>query len=96
MNQMSNLLKSFGVKKGDRVAIYMPTCPMAVITMLACTRIGAVHSVVFAGFSAESLAARINDCKYIFIFYCEVSYFKDKSSKILEKIKSWTRLANII
>lgn len=61
MNQMANMLKSCGVQKGDRVAIYMTTSPMAVATMLACARIGAVHTVVFAGFSAESLAARIND-----------------------------------
>ena len=63
MNKMSNLLKSCDVKKGDRVAIYMPTCTMTVAAMMACVRIGAVHSVVFAGFSAESLASRINDCK---------------------------------
>lgn len=67
MNKMANLLKSCGIKKGDRVAIYMPTSTMAVAAMMACVRIGAVHSVVFAGFSAESLASRINDCKQIFL-----------------------------
>lgn len=61
MNRVSNVLKSHGVRKGDRVAIYMPPCPLAVASMLACARIGAVHSVVFAGFSAEALASRIND-----------------------------------
>jgi acetyl-CoA synthetase len=66
MNQMANMLKSYGVRKGDRVAIYMTTSPMAVVTMLACARIGAVHTVVFAGFSAESLSARINDCEHYF------------------------------
>ena len=71
MNQISNMLKSYDIKKGDRVAIYMPCCPMAVASMLACARIGAIHSVVFAGFSAESLASRINDCmfKYSLINY---------------------------
>ena len=64
MNQIANMLKDYGIKKGDRVAIYMPCSSMAVATMLACTRIGAVHSVVFAGFSAESLASRINDCNF--------------------------------
>ena len=64
MNQISNMLKSYDIKKGDRVAIYMPCCPMAVASMLACARIGAIHSVVFAGFSAESLASRINDCMF--------------------------------
>lgn len=58
---LANALKSKGVKKGDRVTIYMPMIPEATIAMLACTRIGAVHSVVFGGFSAESLATRIMD-----------------------------------
>ena len=57
------MLKSLGVKKGDRVAIYLPLIPELAIAMLACARIGAVHSVVFGGFSAESLRDRINDAK---------------------------------
>ncbi len=57
----ANALKGLGVKKGDRVAIYMPLVPEAVIAMLACARIGAVHSVVFGGFSAEALRDRLND-----------------------------------
>ena len=69
MNQIANLLKSYNVKKGDRVALYMPCCSMTAATMLACTRIGAIHSVVFAGFSADALASRINDCKEIFNFF---------------------------
>ncbi len=69
VNQIANMMRSYGVKKGDRVAIYMPCSSMAVAVMLACTRIGAIHSVVFAGFSAESLASRINDCKIIFILF---------------------------
>ena len=56
-------MKSQGVNKGDRVIIYMPMVPEAAIAMLACARIGAVHSVVFAGFSASALADRINDCE---------------------------------
>lgn len=56
------LLRKLGVKKGDRVAIYLPMIPEAAVCMLACSRIGAVHTVVFAGFSAESLRDRINDC----------------------------------
>ena len=59
--QFANVLKSLGVTKGDRVAIYMPMIPELAIAMLACARIGAVHSVVFGGFSAESLRDRIND-----------------------------------
>ncbi|XP_072193764.1 acetyl-coenzyme A synthetase 2-like, mitochondrial isoform X3 [Excalfactoria chinensis] len=61
--RLSNTLKRLGVKRGDRVTIYMPPCPLAVASMLACARIGAVHAVVFAGFSAESLADRIRDAQ---------------------------------
>ncbi len=60
--RMANVLKSLGVARGDRVTIYLPMIPEAAYAMLACARIGAVHSVVFAGFSAESLAGRIQDC----------------------------------
>nr|XP_003216169.1 PREDICTED: acetyl-coenzyme A synthetase 2-like, mitochondrial [Anolis carolinensis] len=65
--RLANTLKKNGITKGDRVAIYMPMSPLAVAAMLACARIGAVHTVVFAGFSAESLAGRINDseCKAV-------------------------------
>ena len=56
-------LSSIGLKKGDRVVIYMPTIPQSIAVMLACSRLGLIHSVVFAGFSAESLKDRINDCK---------------------------------
>jgi acetyl-CoA synthetase len=60
--RLANGLKSLGVTKGDRVAIYMPMVPEAAYAMLACTRIGAVHSIVFAGFSPNAIADRINDC----------------------------------
>lgn len=60
--RFANVLKDLGVKKGDRVTIYLPMIPEAAYAMLACTRIGAVHSVVFGGFSPEALAGRINDC----------------------------------
>jgi len=61
--RFANVLKSRGVKKGDRVTIYMPMIPEAAYAMLACTRIGAIHSVVFGGFSPASLAGRIHDCE---------------------------------
>ena len=61
--RFANVLKSLGVKKGDRVAIYMPLVPELAIVMLACARIGAIHSIVFGGFSAESLRDRIDDAK---------------------------------
>ena len=65
--RMANVMKANGVKKGDRVTIYMPMIPETPAAMLACARIGAVHSVVFAGFSAESLAGRILDCDSRFV-----------------------------
>ena len=67
VSQFANVLKARGVEKGDRVALYMPLVPELAIAMLACARIGAVHSVVFGGFSAESLRDRINDsaCKVL-------------------------------
>ncbi len=61
VNKLGNVLRSLGVGRGDRVAIYMPMVPEAVLSMLACARIGAIHSVIFGGFSAESLRDRIND-----------------------------------
>jgi len=67
VSKLGNVLKSNGVKKGDRVTIYMPMIPEAAYAMLACARIGAVHSVVFGGFSPDSLAGRIEDCKSDFV-----------------------------
>jgi acetyl-CoA synthetase len=61
VNKMANALKSLGIQKGDRVAVYLPMIPELAITLLACSRIGAPHSVVFGGFSTESLRERIND-----------------------------------
>jgi len=65
--RFANVLKGLGVKRGDRVTIYMPMIPEAAFAMLACARIGAVHSVVFGGFSPESLAGRIGDCQSTFV-----------------------------
>ena len=67
VNQFANVLKAQGIKKGDRVCIYVPMIPELAIVILACARIGAIHSVVFAGFSATALATRINDsdCKLV-------------------------------
>ncbi|XP_065487142.1 acetyl-coenzyme A synthetase 2-like, mitochondrial isoform X1 [Caloenas nicobarica] len=68
--RLANTLKKYGIQKGDKVAIYMSVSPLSVAAMLACARIGAVHSVVFAGFSAESLAGRITDsgCKAVITY----------------------------
>ena len=62
INRFANVLKSKGIQKGDRVCIYLPMIPELAISVLACARIGAIHSVVFAGFSANALSTRINDC----------------------------------
>jgi acetyl-CoA synthetase len=67
VSKLANVLKSNGVKKGDRVTIYMPMIPEAAYAMLACTRIGAIHSIVFGGFSPDALAGRIVDCESNFV-----------------------------
>jgi acetyl-CoA synthetase len=72
--RLANSLKSLGVKKGDRVAIYLPMIPEAAIAMLACARIGAPHSVVFGGFSPQSLADRINDLKAVCLITADGGY----------------------
>jgi acetyl-CoA synthetase len=63
VNKLANVYKSLGIGKGDRVLLYMPMIPEAAFAMLACARIGAIHSIVFAGFSSEALAARVSDCE---------------------------------
>uniref|UniRef100_A0A7N6BRG5 Acetyl-coenzyme A synthetase n=1 Tax=Anabas testudineus TaxID=64144 RepID=A0A7N6BRG5_ANATE len=68
--RLANTLKNHGIQKGDRVAIYMPVSPLAVAAMLACARIGAVHTVVFAGFSSEALAGRIQDAQCKAVITC--------------------------
>ncbi|MDA9066787.1 acetate--CoA ligase [Flavobacteriales bacterium] len=75
VNKFANVLKDHGIKKGDRVCIYVPMIPELAVSILACARIGAVHSVVFAGFSATALATRINDCD------CKMVITADGSSR---------------
>jgi acetyl-CoA synthetase len=74
VNKFANVLKRLGVRRGDRVAIYMPMVPEVVVAMLACARIGAPHSVVFAGFSAESLRDRINDAGALVLVTADGGY----------------------
>ena len=76
--QMANVIKDLGVKKGDRVGIYMPMIPEAAIAMLACARIGAAHSVVFGGFSAEALKARLQDAEAKLVITADGGFRKDK------------------
>ncbi|WP_431472152.1 acetate--CoA ligase [Nonlabens sp. SCSIO 43208] len=79
VSTMANVLKSQGVEKGDRVCIYLPMIPELAIAVLACARIGAIHSVVFAGFSATALATRINDCDCKLIICSDGSYRGNKT-----------------
>lgn len=90
--KFANVLKDQGVKKGDRVTIYMPMIPEAAFAMLACARIGAVHSVVFGGFSPDSLLGRIDDCKSDVVITADEGYrggkvisLKSQVDKAVEK-----------
>nr|MBX2863234.1 AMP-binding protein [Leptolyngbyaceae cyanobacterium MAG.088] len=76
--QMANVLKNMGVGKGDRVGIYMPMIPEAAMAMLACARIGAAHTVVFGGFSAEALRDRLNDAEAKVVITADGGFRKDK------------------
>lgn len=82
--QFSNAMKAHGIGKGDRVIIYMPMVPEAAVAMLACARIGAVHSVVFAGFSAQSLSDRINDCQAKMVLTSDGNFRGNKTIPIKE------------
>jgi acetyl-CoA synthetase len=74
VQRFANVLKGLGVKKGDRVAIYMGMCPELAIAMLACARIGAVHSVIFGGFAAQAIVDRVNDSECVALLTQDVSY----------------------
>ena len=93
--RFSNALRAKGISKGDRVIIYMPMVPEAAIAMLACARVGAVHSVVFAGFSSTSLADRVNDCQAKMVLTSDGNFRGNKTIPVksvvdeaLEKSKS--------
>ena len=82
----ANVLKNLGVNKGDRVIIYLPMIPEAVIAMLACARIGAIHSVVFAGFSAQAIAERAKDCQASLIITADESFRRGKIIPLKENV----------
>ncbi|XP_038613227.1 acetyl-coenzyme A synthetase, cytoplasmic [Tachyglossus aculeatus] len=84
--RFANVLKKLGIKKGDRVAIYMPMIVELVVAMLACARIGAVHSIVFAGFSAESLCDRIMDSSCVLLVTADAFFRGDKLVKLKETV----------
>ena len=80
--RLANVMKGLGVAKGDRVTLYLPMIPEAAFAMLACTRIGAIHSVVFGGFSPESLAGRIQDCGSTFVITADESVRGGKTTPL--------------
>ena len=100
MPKFANVLKSLGVKKGDRVAIYMGMTPELPIAMLACARIGAPHTVVFGGFSAQALVDRINDSQAICVITQDGSYRRGAEVKLKpavdEALKSCPTVKNVV
>ena len=81
VNKMANVLKAQGVKKGDRVCVYLPMIPELAISVLACAKVGAIHSVVFAGFSSNALSTRINDCDCKIVLTSDGSF---RGNKVLD------------
>lgn len=81
VNKTANVLKDMGIEKGDRVCIYLPMIPELAITMLACAKLGAIHSVIFAGFSASAVASRVNDCEAKMVITSDGSY---RGNKVLD------------
>ncbi|MDR6845516.1 acetate--CoA ligase [Flavobacterium granuli] len=79
VSKMANVLKEQGISKGDRVCIYLPMIPELAVAVLACARIGAIHSVVFAGFSASAVASRINDCECKMVITSDGGYRGNKT-----------------
>ncbi len=95
VNKLANALKKLGIKKGDRIGIYLPMLPELPIAMLACAKIGAIHSVVFSGFSALAFRDRVNDCEAKVVITCDSFwrrgrkvYLKEQSDVALEKAPS--------
>ncbi|MBC7875577.1 MAG: acetate--CoA ligase [Anaerolineales bacterium] len=100
VSRMANIIKSMGIKKGERVTIYMGRVPEIVFAMLACAKIGAIHSVVFGGFSVDSLAGRIEDSKSKLVITCDGSYQNGKivqlKSIVDDSLKRCPDVENVI
>ncbi len=102
--RLGNVMKAHGVKKGDRVTIYMPMIPEAAYAMLACARIGAIHSVVFGGFSPDALAGRIVDCESTFVITADEGLrggrtipLKENTDKAIDiAAKNFVRVKNVL
>ncbi len=100
VSAFANVLKSLGVKRGDRVALYLPLIPELAIAMLACARIGAVHSVIFGGFSAEALRDRINDAKAVLLVTADGGYRRGQIVPLKqmadEALRDTPSIANVV
>lgn len=94
--KLANVLKNKGVKKGDRVTIYMPMVPEAAFAMLACARVGAVHSVIFGGFSPDSIADRILDCESNFVITADEGYRAGRKIPLKNNVDKALAKANIV
>lgn len=94
--KFANVLKSMGVQKGDRVCIYMPMIEEAAVAMLGCARIGAVHSVVFGGFSPDALAERIEDAQAKIVVTSDAGYRGDKFTHVKRNVDKALRKTNIV
>ncbi len=98
--QLSNAMLDLGVRRGDRVAIYLPMIPEAVVALLACTRIGAAHSVVFGGFSPDSLSDRINDAEAVLVITADAGYRRGSASVLKPNVdaalENCITVANVI
>ena len=84
VQRVAAALRGLGIKKGDRITLYMPTCPEAIILMLATVRIGAIHSVVFAGFGAKALSDRVQASGSRLVFTADITYRKGKDTRLKE------------
>jgi acetyl-CoA synthetase len=87
VNKFANALKKLGVKKGDAISIYLPMIPEAIISMLACNRIGAVHSIVFSAFAPDALKTRIQDCEAKILITSDGYYRRGKKEDLIKKVK---------
>ena len=94
VSRFANVLKRNGVKKGDRVIIYMPMTPESVIAMLASSRIGAIHSVIFGGFSAQSIAERINDCQAKIVITSDGGYRRGSLVQLKKNVDDALKFKN--
>ena len=94
--RFANVMKDLGVKKGDRVTLYMPMIPEAAMAMLACARIGAIHSIVFGGFSPEALAGRITDCDSTFVITADEGLRGNKTVALKQACDAACDIAGIV